>query len=74
MAAAKLREYVRSPQTETHRLGWMSDDRWNTLLDQLVSIGELTKEQRDRVGRTHVNPMLTPDSGEGVAERSDEAG
>lgn len=74
MAAAKLREYVRSPQTETHRLGWMSDDRWNTLLDQLVSIGELTKEQRDRVGRTHVNPMLTPDSGEGVAEPSDEAG
>ena len=66
LAASRLPAFVRSPDTESHRLGWMSEDRWKTLLEQLVTIGELTEERRTGVGRLFVNPEIEPDSSEGV--------
>ena len=66
LAASRLPAFVRSADTESHRLGWMTDERWKTLLDQLVTIGELTEEKRSGIGRLHVNPKIEPDSSEGV--------
>lgn len=66
LAASRLPAFVRSPDTASHRLGWMSEERWRTLLDQLVTIGELTEEKRSEIGRLHLNPEIEPDSSEGV--------
>ncbi|MCP4837574.1 MAG: ABC transporter substrate-binding protein [Phycisphaera sp.] len=66
LAASRLPAFVRSPDTEAHRLGWMSDERWSTLLDQLVAIGELKAEDKASIGRLHVNPEIDSESSEGV--------
>ena len=66
LAASRLPAFVRSPDTEAHRLGWMTEDRWKTLVDQLVAIGELTAEKTSGIGRLYVNPEIEPDSSEGV--------
>mgnify|MGYP001965981736 CR=1 FL=1 len=73
IAASKLPALVRSPETESHRLGWMTDERWATLLDQLISIGELEEEERSVIGRLHLNPEIETDSSEGVPGPTGEA-
>lgn len=66
LAASRLPAFVRSADTEAHRLGWMTDERWSTLLDQLISIGELKTEDKTSIGRLHVNPAIEAGSSEGV--------
>ena len=66
LAASRLPAFVRSPDTESHRLGWMTDERWKTLLDQLTTIDEIDADDRESIGRLHVNPEIEPDSEEGV--------
>lgn len=59
LAATRLPAFVESEDTEAHRLGWMTAERWNTLLDQLIAIGELDSSERDKVGTIFVNPGST---------------
>ena len=58
LAAGRLPSFVESADTRAHRLGWMSSERWETLLDQLVKIGELDIEERGAIGTIFVNPDL----------------
>ncbi|MEE2972642.1 MAG: ABC transporter substrate-binding protein [Planctomycetota bacterium] len=58
LAASRLPSFVESADTRTHRLGWMSSARWETLLDQLVKIGELDSEEREAIGTIFINPDL----------------
>ena len=60
LAAAKLPAFVQSEDTASHRLGWMTAERWNTLLDQLVTIGELDSSERIKVGTIFLNPGSAP--------------
>ncbi len=59
LASSKLSGFVRSDVTEAHRIGWMTDERWTTLVDQLVELGEIDAAARDRLGRVFVNPAVT---------------
>ena len=62
LAAAKLPAFVRSDETREHGLGWMSGERWDELVEQLETLGEITKDDASGLGRIHLNP--------GVASRS----
>ena len=59
LASSKLSAFVRSDVTEAHRIGWMTDERWATLVDQLVELGEIDAAARDRLGRLFANPAVT---------------
>lgn len=56
LAASRLPRFVRSEDTDVHGLGWMSEDRWKTLVDQMVEIEEISPAERDGLGRLFVNP------------------
>ena len=62
LAAAELPAFVRSDETREHGLGWMSGERWDELVEQLETLGEITKDDASGLGRIHLNP--------GVASRS----
>ena len=59
LAASALPRFVRSEETDARRIGWMSEDRWKTLVDQMVEIEEISPAERDRLGRLFVNPVVT---------------
>jgi len=57
LAASKLPAFVRSETTDAHRIGWMTDERWNTFVDQMAELGEIDSAARDRLGLIFVNPV-----------------
>lgn len=64
-ASAMLPGYMRSAATDQHRFGWMSEERWSTLADQLRDLGELDADGHAALGRVFVNPgSIRTDDGE----------
>jgi hypothetical protein len=41
----------------------MTDGRWNDLLSQLQSVGEITKAEAGSIGRIFVNPVTKSSGG-----------
>ena len=68
IAAATLPAFVVSEDTTKHRLGWMTAERWTSLQDKLVSLGELDAERRQSVGRIFLNPTWTEAPKAGASE------
>lgn len=62
IAAAALPNFLVSEDTRSNRLGWMTDARWTSLQDKLVSLGELDAERRKGIGRIFLNPTWPVDS------------
>ena len=68
LAGPLLRELVESDVTRNHAPGWMTEERWTTLIDQLVELDEVDGDAREKAGRVFFNPPLAN------AEPSDAAG
>ncbi|MBK12490.1 MAG: hypothetical protein CL849_03050, partial [Crocinitomicaceae bacterium] len=62
IAAAALSNFLVSEDTKSNRLGWMTESRWTSLQDKLVSLGELDPERRKEIGRIFLNPAWSKDS------------
>lgn len=62
IAAAALPPFLISEDTNAHRLGWMTDERWTDLQDKLVILGELDPSRRESIGRIFLNPTWPADS------------
>lgn len=58
LAVAALPAFVRSETTDEHRIGWMTADRWNTFVDQLIELGEIDASARGRIEGLFVNPVV----------------
>ncbi|MDE0889832.1 MAG: ABC transporter substrate-binding protein [Phycisphaerales bacterium] len=63
LAGSKLRPFIESEGTRSNGLGWMTDGRWNDLLSQLQSVGEITKAETGSIGRIFVNPSTKSSGG-----------
>ncbi len=63
LAASKLPAFVESEDTKSNGLGWMTDGRWNSLLSQLQSVGEISKAEAGSIGRIFVNPSAKSSGG-----------
>ena len=73
IAAAALPPFLISEDTKAHRLGWMSDQRWTSLQDKLVTLGELDPSRRESIGRIFFNPAWPEASRAGVEEGADDS-
>lgn len=62
LATVRLADFVQSDVTREHAPGWMVEERWETLGRQLVELGELTEDERKRVGSPFINPALEKNS------------
>ncbi|MCH2161065.1 MAG: ABC transporter substrate-binding protein [Phycisphaerales bacterium] len=58
LASAELGRLVESDTTRANAPGWMTAERWNTLLGQLVELDELSSAGREKVGEVFINLPL----------------
>ncbi len=63
LAASKLPAFVESDVTKSNGLGWMTGGRWDNLLKQLQSVGEISETEAESIGRLFVNPSADSPSG-----------
>ena len=62
-ASEVLPGFVESEVTKTHGVGWMTEQRWKELADQLVKLGELPEGDLEKAGRVFLNPPAPKSSG-----------
>ena len=49
---------MESELTRKKAIGWMEEQRWNTLVSQLVELGELEAKDAKRTGTVFFNPPI----------------
>ena len=67
LAGPLLGELVESDVTRAHATGWMTEERWATLIDQLIELEELDADDREKAGTVFFNPPLPVTGQSGVA-------
>lgn len=58
LASSRLAGFVESELTRKKAIGWMEEQRWNTLANQLVELGELEADSAKRAGTVFFNAPI----------------
>jgi len=66
-AAGVLPGFLESETTRRQALGWMEAQRWETLTNKMVELGELTPEGKAKAGTLFYNPPLVETAGVSAA-------
>jgi len=61
-SSARLPDFVESSETKQQAIGWMTSQRWETLLKQLVELGQIDRQAGDQIGTCFFNPPLESES------------
>ena len=58
LSSSRLGGFMESELTRKKAIGWMEEQRWNTLVSQLVELGELEAKDAKRTGTVFFNPPI----------------